>query len=151
VARLTSLFRLLENGKHSCVVNNREETRTFGKNGVNDLYDLYKSSDKFLDGALMADKIVGQGAAALMVLGGVKGVRTRVVTKPALEMLKKNNVKVIYDEVVPHVINRNKDGQCPLDSRLNGIDSADKALPVIEQFMKDLKEGKVFSQICQNI
>lgn len=144
VARLTSLFRLLENGKHSCVVSNREDTRTFGKSGVNDLYDLYKSSDKFLDGALMADKIVGQGAAALMVLGGVKGVRTRVVTKPALEMLKKNDVKVIYDEVVPHVINRNKDGQCPLDSRLNGIDSADKALPVIEQFMKDLKEGKVF-------
>ena len=47
---------------------NREEVRTFTQRGVADLYDLYQADSAFMKGAAIADKVIGKGAAALMVL-----------------------------------------------------------------------------------
>lgn len=81
---MDELIRLLNEGNYSCVVRQSEETRTFSRRGVADLYDLYATDRAFLKGAWLADKVIGKGAAALMVLGGVSRVWTRVVSTPAL-------------------------------------------------------------------
>ena len=138
---LSALSRQLDEGRYSCVVYNNGQTRTFKQRGVLDLYDLVSRERDFLKGALMSDKIVGKGAAALMILGGVKGVRTEVVSTPALKMLTDNGIKVVFDTEVPYVENRRKTGQCPLDSRLQGVSTADESWPIIEQFVADLRAG----------
>ena len=46
----------------------------FYNRGVKDLYTLYTTTPSLLNGALVADKVVGRAAATLMVLGGVKRV-----------------------------------------------------------------------------
>lgn len=61
------LVDLLHDGGHSCAISNGTVTRTFDQRGVADLYDLYVNEPSFLYGAEMADKVVGRGAAALMV------------------------------------------------------------------------------------
>ena len=38
---MDELIRLLNEGNYSCVVRQGEETRTFSRRGVADLYDLY--------------------------------------------------------------------------------------------------------------
>ena len=68
---MDELIRLLNEGNYSCVVRQGEETRTFSRRGVADLYDLYATDRAFLKGAWLGDKVIGKGAAALMVLGGV--------------------------------------------------------------------------------
>ena len=65
---MDELIRLLNEGNYSCVVRQGEETRTFSRRGVADLYDLYATDRAFLKGAWLADKVIGKGAAALMVL-----------------------------------------------------------------------------------
>ena len=58
--------------KCSCVVRNGDEVRIFRERGVKDLYRLLREEPQLLDGAFVADKVVGKGAAALMILGGVE-------------------------------------------------------------------------------
>ncbi len=69
---MESIIDILHKGGYSCVMKNREEVRTFTQRGVADLYDLYQADSAFMKGAAIADKVIGKGAAALMVLGGFK-------------------------------------------------------------------------------
>ena len=79
---MEELIRLLNEGGYSCVVRHGEETRTFSRRGVADLYDLYRTDRDFLKGAWLADKVIGKGAAALMVLGALAALTVGVVLKP---------------------------------------------------------------------
>ena len=64
---LQDLIDLLHERKCSCVLRNGE-IYTFERRGVEDLYDLLREQPGLLLGADVADKVVGKGAAALMVL-----------------------------------------------------------------------------------
>ena len=70
---LQDLIDLLHERKCSCVLRNGE-IYTFERRGVEDLYDLLREQPGLLLGADVADKVVGKGAAALMVLGRVRRV-----------------------------------------------------------------------------
>ena len=67
--------------KCSCVVRNGDEVRIFRERGVKDLYRLLREEPQLLDGAFVADKVVGKGAAALMILGGVEELFADVVSR----------------------------------------------------------------------
>ena len=69
---MEKLINLLHTGGYSCTIANGGKIRTFTQRGVADLYDLLTQEPEFLKGALIADKVVGKGAAALMILGGIK-------------------------------------------------------------------------------
>ena len=60
--------------------------RIFRERGVAALFRLLREEPQLLRGAFIADKVVGKGAAALMVLGGVEGLFADVVSRPALEL-----------------------------------------------------------------
>ena len=68
---IQGIIDLLHQGGYSCVVQNDTEIRTFHRHGVIDLYELYQSSPDFCCGAFVADKVIGKGAAALLVLGKI--------------------------------------------------------------------------------
>ncbi len=138
------LLAMLDSAKCSCIILNNGDTTQCGQRGVRDLYELVTSNSPVLRGSHIADKIIGRGAAALMVNGGVKRASTHVITTPALAMLLDAGIEVRFEQEIPFVENRMKTGQCPLDSRLQEVDSAHLAMPVIEQFIKDLDAGKIF-------
>ena len=58
--------------------------------------DLLTQEPEFLKGALIADKVVGKGAAALMILGGIKELYTDIISTKALELLQKSDIKVEF-------------------------------------------------------
>ena len=69
---MEELINLLHSGGYSCVIANGDNIRTFTQRGVADLYDLLTQEPDFLKGASIVDKVVGKGAAALMILGGIR-------------------------------------------------------------------------------
>lgn len=75
---------------------------------------------QLLRGAFIADKVVGKGAAALMVLGGVEGLFADVVSRPALELLAGAGIAVEYTVVVPNIVNRAGTGTCPVEQLCAG-------------------------------
>ena len=106
--------------KCSCVVRNGDEVRIFRERGVKDLYRLLREEPQLLDGAFVADKVVGKGAAALMILGGVEELFADVVSRAALDLLAAAGKAVAYTVAVPHIINRGADGR--------GVSAADRRI-----------------------
>lgn len=109
---MESIIDILHKGGYSCVMKNREEVRTFTQRGVADLYDLYQADSAFMKGAAIADKVIGKGAAALMVLGGFKTVYADIISTPALALLCEAGIETTFAQEVPHIINR---GLCKLN------------------------------------
>lgn len=141
VATLAALIRTLDEGNYSCVVSKNGSIKTFSKSGVMDLYEMIEARKGDLDGALVADKIIGKGAAALMIAGGVKAVRTHKITRPAKRMLESAGIKIDTDEEIDYIENRMHTGMCPLETRLKGTESPKECLPLIDGFISDLRAG----------
>lgn len=131
---MEDLIRLLYSGHHSLVVA-KEEVRTFDGRGISDLYVLLTNESGFLQGASVADKVVGKGAAALMVLGGVQEVYAGVISMPALDLLHKSGIAVRFGQEVPNIINRAGDGICPVEQLCRNCETAAECLPLITEFI----------------
>ena len=135
---MNEIVDLLNQGNYSCVIKNNDRVKTFTNRGVKDLYDLINSDKSFLDGALVADKVIGKGAAMLMALGNVKEVSTNLISEQALKVLNNFNIKVVSNKIVPFIINRTGDGCCPLEIKLKDVACPDKAFVIIDDFIKTI-------------
>ena len=126
---------MLHEGGHTLVVANGNVFRTFDRRGVADLYRLLREEPEFLRGAVVADKVVGKAAAALMLLGGVAELHTDVISGKAIELRHGSSLRYAYDLEGPHIINRARDGWCPLETRCRDCRTAEECLTQIEAFI----------------
>ncbi len=135
---MISISETLTKEKLSCVVANGDDVRKFTQSGVADLYDLTQNDAKFLNGALVADKVVGKGAAALMIHGGVRKIHAQTISEGALELLfKESRIIVTYDERVDHIENNKKNGWCPVEELCKGDTKVESIIPKIDKFIKE--------------
>ena len=130
------LVEMLFTEKCSCVIRNGNEIRIFRERGVKDLYRLLIEEPGFLKGACIADKVVGEAAASLMVLGGIREVFADVISSPAREVLERSHVRLEYTVEVPHIINRTRTDWCPLEKLCRGCRSPQEAFPLIKDFIE---------------
>lgn len=124
----------------SCVVCRDGRMTEYRERGVRDLLRLLREPSRPLDGAFVADKVVGKGAAALMVLGGVRELFAEVVSRPALELLRDAGVPAAHAQVVPHIINRAGTGVCPVETLCADCRTAAGCLPLIERFVAETEK-----------
>lgn len=132
---MEDLINILHEGNHSLVVANGEVC-TFDQRGISDLYDLLCNDPNFLDGASVADKVVGKGAASLIILGHVERLHADIISESALELLTGSPVKVTYTQLVSNIINRKGDGICPVESLCSDCKTAAECLPFIQNFIR---------------
>lgn len=136
---LTALVDRLHEEGCTLVVQQGEVVRTFTRRGVADLLDLVDHDPAFLRGASLADKVVGRGAAALMVKGGIGRLHTDVISRPALELLQEAGIDTAYDCLVPHIINRAGTDWCPVERLCHGLTSVDEMVGAIRTFVNNMK------------
>ena len=139
---MEELINLLHTGGYSCTIANGGKIRTFTQRGVADLYDLLTQEPEFLKGALIADKVVGKGAAALMILGGIEELYTDIISTKALELLRKSDVKVVFAQEVAFIWNRDRTGGCPVETMCSEVESAEEILPLIRDFLEKIRSRK---------
>ena len=123
----------------SCVIYNNDHTHLFHKRGVQDLHQLLRTSPEVLCGAMIADKVVGKGAAVLMTAGGVRWVYADVISQSALEFLLTHNIEAEYGRVVPNIINRAGTDICPVEKLCMQCDDIAEALKLIHEFIEKMR------------
>lgn len=135
---LQDLIDLLHERKCSCVLRNGG-IYTFERRGVKDLYALLREQPGLLFGADVADKVVGKGAAALMVLGRVRRVYADVLSEPAYGLLFQTGISVSYGRLVSAIRNRAGNGWCPVETLCCDKETAEECLPLIAGFVERLR------------
>ena len=133
------IIALLHASACSCVIANGERIESFHERGVKDLHRLLCDDRALLDGAVIADKVVGKGAAALMIAGGVKEVYADVMSRAALSLFQSHDLKVEYGLLVDNIINRAGTDICPVEKLCSLCQTAEECLPLIEDFVSKLK------------
>ena len=103
-----------------------------GTRGVADLLQLISDQPQRLKGAVVADKIIGKAAAALMATGGVIEVHTNIICTPARDLLEKEGIAVYATEEVPQILNRDKSSMCPIDTQREGIETIEECVQILQ-------------------
>ena len=129
------LLEMLNEQHLSLLVYNDSTLSTHTNRGVRDLLTLISTQPKRLQGAIVADKIIGKAAAAIMATGGVIEVHTNIISTPARALLEAEGIKVVATEEVPQILNRNKSQMCPIDSQLEGIESIEECVTVLQNML----------------
>ena len=125
----------------SCVIYNNDHTHLFHKRGVQDLHQLLRTLPDTLRGAMIADKVVGKGAAVLMTAGGVRWVYADVISQSALEFLLTHNIEAEYGRVVPNIINRAGTDICPVEKLCMQGEGIEDALTLIDEFIEKMRRA----------
>lgn len=97
---LKPLIEILDSEGCSLVIRSQGKEQCYWKRGVADLFHLLRNEPEVLLNAQLADKVIGKGAAALMVLGGVKEVYAHTISYPALQLLEAAGISVSYSQCV---------------------------------------------------
>ena len=109
--------RLEDTSASLVVMNKNGEIREFYNRRVIDIVSLIKSGENYLDGAIIADKVIGKVASTLLVLAGVKEIYAKTISEYAIEVLENNNIKYSFGNRVDYIINNDKTGMCPMENK----------------------------------
>lgn len=138
---MDELVQILRSGNHSLVVAG-DGIRTFDGRGISDLYGLLTEHPDLLRGASVADKVVGKGAAALLILGGIRELFAGVISASAIGLLEDSGISLRFAKKVPYIINRKGDGLCPVEALCKDCVTATQCLPLIREFVTKIPTSK---------
>ena len=137
---LEELKQTLSQGNHTLAIYDQDEQlHTYDNKGVCDLYTLLTTEPQVLKGAMVADKVVGKGAAALMIEGGIAELHTHIISEPAIKLLELSGIRYSFDEKVDHIENRDKTGWCPVETLCKDMPTAGQCVPLIANFIENMK------------
>lgn len=139
-----ALKAYLSDHEYSCVLlKDGQVWMTSFEKGITPLYQFIKTQEELPQGKLeIGDKMIGRAVAFLALYLNVSYIYTRVISETALEVLAQYPIEVVYDEVVPYIYNRNRDGQCPMEEALAEIVNVKEAFEIIDLFKKRQKQAR---------
>lgn len=132
------LIDLLRNGNHSLVIH-RDTTSVYDTRGIATLLQIIDKDSNELSGATVVDKVVGKAAAALMIVGGVSELHALLITQGALSLLATSDIRVSYDTLTDHIINRNHTGWCPMEMACRDCVTAEECITEIRNLISKQK------------
>lgn len=107
------LIEILRREKCSLVMKNHGIVTTYSKPGVRDLEYLLDHEPEVLHGAVIADKVIGKAAAAMVVVGGVKELYAEVMSKKAIPFLDEAGIAYSYGTLVDTI--KEEGDRCQLE------------------------------------
>jgi len=128
---------LFEKGLSLVVVKNGKLLFKSKSHGVRDLLAMIREIGELTEGASLADNIVGRAAALLCVYSKITSVYGTTMSEGAIPILKKSGIRCEYGTLVPRILNREKNGICPFENAVLGIENPLDALDKL----KSLKFG----------
>ena len=140
---MQALIEILHREQCSLVVRHDGEVSTYSKPGVRDLEHLLKHQPEVLKGALVADKVVGKAAAALMVVGGVAQVYAEVLSEKAKKKKKKAQIPYTYGTLVNAI--EEGAGRCQLEAITASASTPKQAVELLFAHFRQMQSRRHLS------
>lgn len=146
-SKMEEARKIIQNGKAECVLikNDAIYAQEQGR-GVSPLLAMYDNHREAMSGATLVDKVIGRAAAAIAICGKVRHVHGELMSKDAVEFLNNNSITTSYTTLVHRILNRKKDGLCPLEQSVEGIEDAANALEALRKRIETLQNNSLTLQ-----
>lgn len=124
----------------TCAVCKGDNIHISQKRGVAPLMELLDGGAD-IRGYSAADKAVGKAAAMLFVLLGISEIYAVVMSRGAKAVFDEHGIKYSCGEEVECIVNRQKDGMCPMERAVRDIDDPAEAPKKIKETIEKLRKG----------
>ncbi len=140
-ATIENARKLIIDGKAECVLisNGKIFAQEKGR-GVNPLLHIYDTRRNEMKNGVIVDKVVGRAAAAIAINGKVRHVHGEVMSEDAVEFLKAHGISATHTLPVKRILNQKRNGLCPLEQSVQGIDDPAKALESLRKKIESFKK-----------
>lgn len=120
-----------------------EEIYTSSENGLKPLLEfINKMREQKIDlnGFSAADKIVGRAAAFLYKILGIKEIYAEVMSESASKLLDEFGITHSAKTIVKKIINRQKTGQCPMETAVENSKNPEEAEIAIRKKIAEMNK-----------
>lgn len=139
---LEAARRMILDGRAECVLVKDGRILAQESGGVSPLLTIYETRKGDMADAVIVDKVVGRAAAAIAICGKARHVHGEVMSEDAAEFLKAHGVTSGCTLLVPRILNRKRDGLCPLEQSVAGIDDPEQALAALKNKIESFKKNR---------
>lgn len=126
-----NIKEIYEQNACNCVAVKDGMVYTSNLKGVMPILSKLMEDTSFFAGAAVGDNVIGKAAAMLLIYGKVERIYAKVLSEAAIPYLEKYNIPFSYDILVPYIMNRNKDGMCPMEQLVLNMEDPEEAYPAI--------------------
>jgi Domain of unknown function (DUF1893). len=117
---------------HALVVAyNDGKVNTYNDKGIKPLFRHLENAN-FKD-SYVFDKVTGKASSLILAYGGAESLYTGILSKEAIPVLEKYNIKYSADEIVEYIINQAGDDKCPIEKTVSDIDDPQIAFQVLKE------------------
>lgn len=109
--------KLYEKNASLVVLYSNGECIEYYQNRINDIKDILRENENALNGAIIADKVIGKVAGSILTVAGASEIYADVMSKYAIPVLERNHIKYEYNTLTEYVINNSKTGMCPMENK----------------------------------
>ncbi|MGQ9781215.1 MAG: DUF1893 domain-containing protein [Nitrososphaeria archaeon] len=102
--------------------------------GIRALIETVFKDSRRLQGASLADKVVGKAVMLLAIKVNITSIYANVISIPALELAAKFPVSVVYDKAVKAILNRRRDDICSFEKIVKDIDNPEEAFKALKNY-----------------
>lgn len=131
--------RLKEDNQKIVVVKGGQVIFKSVDRGIRPMYYLAKNMKENVKGSVVADRVIGKGAAILCSYMGVVSIYTDLISNSAIEILDKNDINYDFINSCDYIKNRDKTDYCPIEKRSLDTKDPELLLERIEEFLNSLK------------
>lgn len=130
---IAEMLALIHEGKAVVLAKDGVITHQLEGSGVKPILDLLKEGA--LKDAIVVDKIIGRAAAAACVEGGAKKVVASVMSEGAKAFLNAHGIPASAEKLVPVIINRKGDGQCPMEMKVKDLTNPQEMVKTLQSMI----------------
>lgn len=138
---LEKAISILKEQNLSFVAINGENVIQSNENGVKPLLKLINEGIDLSEFAV-ADKVTGKAAALLGKKLNIVRLHTILLGEKAIPFLEKFGVKYEYEIKVGAILNRAKNGLCPMELAVKDIENEEAALAAIKNKILEMNKEK---------
>lgn len=131
---------LIERGKTAVVlVKGGVIVASHSGRGLSPLLNLMDRYPEDFRGAWVIDKVIGRAAAGICAAGGAKRVHGLLMSDDAAAYLGKAGIGHSRDAGTEKILNRAKDGRCPLELSVDGLEEPGAMVVAIRKRIAELR------------
>lgn len=108
---------LLEKNASLVVCYKNGDIKEYYQDRIKDIKSILMEDKNLLKEAIIADKVIGKVAASILTVAGVKEIYADIISKFAIPVLEKNNIKYQYNKKVEYIKNKDNTGMCPMENK----------------------------------
>jgi hypothetical protein len=124
------------------IVNNGKVVFQTYDHGIRGLLEAIEKLNGLLDRTFVADRIMGLAAALLCLHARVEAVYAVIASGKALELLEKHGVYCKFEKVVPMILDRSGEAQCPFEKLASEISSIRDAYHKLKKLDEEIRLNK---------